>query len=284
MCTKLAVCLSSEVVPVTTSPLRTVSVRGSRISASRVGGVELFHGPLGADQALEVAVAHALVRRTSRGEAGAVVRVYRPEVPVVAFGRRDTLLPGFSAAVDVVRDAGFVPVVRAPGGRAVAYTEQALIVDHIGPDPGYLTGMDERFTTYAELWAGVLRERGVDARIGAVPGEYCPGAYSVNARGQAKLVGTAQRMMRGGWLFSAVAIYDGGDVLRPLLTEIYRNLQLPFDEDSVGSVREESPGLSLDHLEEAVIAAYDERFGVEPSSLNDEVLAAAHDLIDDHRL
>ncbi|MGP4020679.1 lipoyl protein ligase domain-containing protein [Saccharopolyspora sp. 5N708] len=248
--------------------------------------MELFRGALGAgaDQALEVAVAHAMLRRVSRGESGPALRVYQPSGPVVAFGRRDTLLPGFPAAVRAVRAAGFTPVLRAPGGRAVAYTQRSLVVDHVGPDPGYLAGMDERFVGYAELWAGVLKDHGVDAQVGAVPGEYCPGAHSVNARGQVKLVGTAQRLVRGAWLFSAVAIFDDAEVLRPLLTEVYRHLEVPFDDDSVGSLREEVPALRLDGFEAAVIAAYDERFGLDPAPLNEDLLARAQDLADGHRI
>ncbi|PKW17120.1 lipoate--protein ligase family protein [Saccharopolyspora spinosa] len=248
--------------------------------------MELFRGALGigADQALEVAVAHAMLRRVSRGESGPAVRVYRPDARVVAFGRRDTLLPGFPDAVRAVRDAGFTPVVRAPGGRAVAYTERSLVVDHVGTDPGHLAGMDERFVGYAELWAGVLRNHGVGAQVGAVPGEYCPGAHSVNARGRVKLVGTAQRMVRGAWLFSAVAIFDDAEVLRPLLTEVYRHLDLPFDDDSVGSVAAESPGVSLNDFEAEVVAAYDERFGLVPTRLADDLLAKAGELVDDHRI
>lgn len=248
--------------------------------------MDLYRGALGAgtDQALEVSLASALVRSAARGESGPLLRVYRPAAPVVAFGRRDTLRPGFDAAVGVAKEAGFTPVVRAPGGRVVAYTEDSLVVDHIGTDPDSLSGLDARFTGYADLWTGVLREQGIDARVGAVPGEYCPGAHSVNAGGTAKLVGTAQRILRRAWLFSAVAIFDGADVLRPLLTAIHENLGLPFDAESVGSVRTEAPGLSPDRFEEAVIAAYDERFGLASVRLDDDVLATAGELVDDHRL
>lgn len=247
--------------------------------------MELLHGALGSreDQALEVAVALAMVRRVSGGMSGPVVRVYRPHAPVVAFGRRDTLRPGFSEAVKAAREAGFTPVVRSQGGRAVAYTNQSLVVDHVSPHPGLASGMNERFTTYGQLWAEVLARHSVDARVGAVPGEYCPGAYSVNARGQAKLVGTAQRVVRRAWLFSAVAIFDDTDILRPLLTVLYRILDLPFDASSVGSVRAEAPELSLDRLEAAIIAAYGDRFDLTPSVVDDELLTAAHGLVDDLR-
>lgn len=248
--------------------------------------MELYRGALGAgaDQAQEVAVAHAMLRRVSAGEAGAAVRVYRPGGGVVAFGRRDTLLPGFPDAVRAVREAGFTPVVRAPGGRAVAYTGRSLVVDHVGPDPGYLSGMEQRFTGYAELWSDVLRKHGVEAQIGAVPGEYCPGEHSVNARGEVKLVGTAQRLVRGAWLFSAVVVFDDTEVLRPLLSEVYRLLELPFDGASVGSVVDEAPGLQLDELEAEVVAAYDARYGLEPAALPEDVLARARDLVADHRV
>ncbi|RCW39708.1 lipoate-protein ligase A [Halopolyspora algeriensis] len=248
--------------------------------------MDLYRGALDADtgQALEVAVAHAFVRLAGQGESGPVLRVYRPTAPVVAFGRRDTLRPGFDAAVEIVNKAGFTPVVRAPGGRAVAYTENSLVVDHIGTAPDSLSGKDDRFSGYADLWGEVLREQGVDAHTGSVPGEYCPGAYSVNARGRVKLVGSAQRILRRAWLFSAVAVFDGADVLRPLLAEVYDALELPFDGDSVGSIRTEAPGLTLASLEEAVLDAYDHHFGLTSADLDENVLATARQLLDDHRL
>lgn len=248
--------------------------------------MDLLRGALGVgeDQALEVATAHAMLRRVSDGEAGPALRVYRPDARVVAFGRRDSLLPGFPDAVAVVRDAGFTPVLRAPGGRAVAYTERSLVVDHAAPDVEGLAAMDQRFVGYAELWSGVLARHGVDARVGAVPGEYCPGAHSVNARSRVKLVGTAQRMIRKAWLFSAVAIFDDAEILRPLLAEVYRALGLPFADDSVGSVAEEVPGLTLDAFERDLVDAYAGRFDLVPGELPEELRTRAKALADDHRV
>lgn len=246
--------------------------------------MDLLHGALDPDDpALEMALAQALLRRVSRGESGPALRVYRPRSRVVAFGRRDVRLGGFASAVALARREGFTPVVRAPGGRAVAYTPRALVVDHVSPDPQWPSGMDRRFTEYGELWAEVLRGRGVDARVGEVPGEYCPGSCSVNARGEVKLVGTAQRMVRGAWLFSAVLIFDDAPVLRPLLAGIYETLELPFADSSVGSVVEEAPGLGLDTVESSVLAAYDGRFGLRPAALDDELMAEANGYLGDHR-
>jgi octanoyl-[GcvH]:protein N-octanoyltransferase len=248
----------------------------------------LLRGPLpcrlaGSDQALEMALAHAMMRRVSRGELDAVLRVYRPTSGAVAFGRRDVRLPGFPDAVGAARRAGFCPCVRAQGGRAVAYTEQTLVVDHVSPDPEWPSGLERRFEDFGGLWTGVLRGLGVDARVGEVPGEYCPGSHSINARGVVKLVGTAQRMVRGAWLFSAVLVVHGADVLRPLLREVYAALDLPFDDASVGSLAGEAPGVTLDLVEEELLAAYDRRYGLDPADLPGDLVAEAQQLAHDHR-
>ena len=237
--------------------------------------------------ALDVAVAHAMLRRTSRAtvegrESPELLRIHRPEVPAVAFGRRDLRLPGFGAAATAARAAGFAPVVRAPGGRAVAYTPEALVVDHVSPDPQWPSGLEARFDAFGQLWTGLLTALGVDARVGEVPGEYCPGSHSVNARGVVKLVGTAQRMVRGAWLFSAVLVHGGADELRPLLGEVYGALGLPFDVVSVGSLTEEAPGTSLDHVEAAVRAAYESRLGLAPLEVDPGLHAEAHALLGEH--
>lgn len=237
---------------------------------------------LGGAQALEMAMASAMMRRVARGEAGAMLRVYRPTAPTVAFGRRDVRLPGFDDAVAAVRRAGFSPCVRAPGGRAVAYTTDALVVDHVSPDPEWPSGLEGRFDEFGALWTGILGGLGVDARVGEVPGEYCAGSHSVNARGVVKLVGTAQRMVRGAWLFSAVLVFDGAATLRPVLRDVYAALDLPFDVSSVGSLAEEVPGVSLDEVEAAVLDAYAAGTGLSPAAVPDGLAEEARLLLADH--
>src|SRR3546814_19728516 len=81
--------------------------------------------------------------------------------------------------------------------------------------------MDARFEDFGAMLAGVLRDFGVDARVGEVPGEYCPGAHSVNAHGTRKLIGTAQRMVKDAWLLSSIVQYDDAATLQPLLGDVY---------------------------------------------------------------
>src|SRR5689334_5194982 len=109
--------------------------------------MQLFAGPVG-DAAMELAVGNALVRRASSGEVIDAVRIYRPAEPVLVFGRRDTRHPGFQAAVQAGRDAGFVPLVRAVGGRPVAYTSEAVVVDHVRHDARATEDHQRRFASF----------------------------------------------------------------------------------------------------------------------------------------
>ncbi len=247
----------------------------------------LLHlGRLGSSQddpALEPAAAHALVRRAAAGEVGEVLRLHRPAGPVVVFGRRDTRLPGFADAVRAAERAGFAAAVRATGGRVVAYTGEAIVVDHVCPDPDAVAGLESRFAAYGALLADAFGGLGVDARVGPVPGEYCPGAHSINARGTVKLVGTAQRAIKGAWLFSSLVVVGHEDRLRPVLREIYALLGLPFDEASVGSLRAEQPDLTIDDVEDALLEVYGVT-SVPPTPLDPATLALAEELVAQHRV
>ena len=86
------------------------------------------------NQGAEADLNHALdlLAEVKAGRRDAMLRLYRPE-PTVAFGQRDTRLPGFAAAEQASRTNGFVPAVRRAGGRAAAYHRGTLIVDHWDP-------------------------------------------------------------------------------------------------------------------------------------------------------
>jgi lipoate-protein ligase A len=236
------------------------------------------------EPALELALARALVTEARAGGVEETLRLYRPASPVVVFGRGDTRLPGFPAAVDAARAAGFEPVVRATGGKAVAYTSAALVVDHVRHEAGSIGGQDARFETFGGMFVDLFRGFGVDARLGAVPGEYCPGAHSVNARGVEKLVGTAQRMLPGAWLFSSLVVVGDEERLRPVLGEVYRCLGQEFDEGSVGSLSREVPGLDVDVVEAAVVAAYAAGRPATPVPVPGALIEAASGLVDQHRV
>ena len=73
-----------------------------------------------------------------------------------------------------------------------------------------------------ERLAGALRTLGVDSRVGRVPDEFCPGDFTVNARGAVKLVGTAQRVVRHASLLAASVVVRDADSIRAVLRDVYR--------------------------------------------------------------
>jgi octanoyl-[GcvH]:protein N-octanoyltransferase len=219
---------------------------------------------------LEVAISHALVERVSAGELGSVLRIYRP-APTLAFGRLDALRPGYTAAAAAAREHGFEPVLRAPGGHAVAYHDGCLVVDEIVGDRDPIAGLQERFAQSGQRLASALRTLGVDTRVGRIAGEFCPGDYTVSAGG-VKLVGTAQRVVRHGSLLAASIAVTGGDALRAVLADVYRELELEWDPATAGAV----DGVGLDEVERAVVGAYEWDFS--DGSLDAETLALAETL------
>jgi octanoyl-[GcvH]:protein N-octanoyltransferase len=224
--------------------------------------------------ALELAVSHALLTRVAAGELPPTLRVYRP-APAVAFGKLDTLRPGYEAAVAAARGHGYEPVLRLPGGHAAAYHADSLAIDVVWALDDPVVGTHDRFRDEGERLAGALRVLGVDARVGEVPGEYCPGAYSVNARGRVKLAGTAQRLVRGGALLGASIVVGDGAGVRAVLDDVYAALEFDWDAATAGAIDEEVPGVTLEAAERAVIASFGE---LEPAMLDEATLALAQRL------
>jgi octanoyl-[GcvH]:protein N-octanoyltransferase len=243
---------------------------------------ELLEGRAGDDPVLELALATALLQRVASGQRGPVIRVYRP-LPTVAFGRRDSFLDGFARAAAAATSAGFTPAIRSAGGRAAAYHEQCLVIDEIVPARDAMAEVDARFAAEAESQAQALRGLGVDARVGEVPGEYCPGRFSVNARGQTKLIGAAQRIISGAWLFSTVVVVDGAPRLRAVLEEVYAALALEWDPASVGSIAGEVAGVSVQLVQAALLRRVAERYRLTRSAVSDDERAAGRDLLGRHR-
>lgn len=198
-----------------------------------------------------------LLAAARRGELGPSLRIYRPR-PTVAFGQRDARLPGFPDAAAACRDLGFEPLVRKAGGRAAAYHQGCLILDHIEPEPNAVARSLARFAGFAQLLAGALQDAGVPAGVGEIPGEYCPGEYSVHGGTDPgiKLVGTAQRVVSGAWLFSSVVVIQDSEPLREVLTAVYSALGLPWDPVTAGAAEDLRPGLTMAGAEAALLSGY----------------------------
>jgi octanoyl-[GcvH]:protein N-octanoyltransferase len=215
------------------------------------------------------------------GELPPTVRIHRPGSEV-AFGRQDIASPGYEAAAEAARAVGFAAVERLAGGRAAVFHQGTIAIARAYSDPQPPKRTYARFEEMAELIADALRGLGVDARVGEVPGEYCPGAYSVNARGQTKLAGIGQRMIRGGAHMGGVVVASGGSEVARVLVPVYRALELDWDPATSGSVADElGRDVDVGELEEALIAELAKRYELVDAELDEETVRLATEALEE---
>ncbi len=231
--------------------------------------------------AFGTAVSEAILSRVAAGELEPTFRLHRP-ARELAFSKHDRAAAGFSAAVDAARAVGFAPVVRLAGGRAAAFHEGTLAFAWATPAERPVAGTRERFGWLAGLVAAALGRLGVDARVGEVPGEYCPGAWSVNARGETKLAGIGQRLIAGGAHAGAVLVVSDSGLLRSALEPVYAALELDWDPRTTGAVADEVGGVGLERAEEAILAELADSHELIEAEIDERTLELAAELEQGH--
>jgi lipoate-protein ligase A len=233
---------------------------------------------------LSTAISRAILIRAARGELPPTIRIHQPGREV-AFGRQDVASPGYEAASQAARDQGFAAVERLAGGRAALFHEGTIAFARAYPDPEPPRRTYDRFEEMAGAVSGALKRLGVDARVGEVPGEYCPGAYSVNARGATKLSGIGQRMIRGGAHVGGVVVASGEKLLADVLDPVYAALELDWDRATSGSVSAEAGNdVSTDELMEALIAELAESHELVQADVDEVTVSLAHELLERDRV
>jgi octanoyl-[GcvH]:protein N-octanoyltransferase len=243
--------------------------------------IRLLHDGFPDPPEMDTAVSHATLRRVAEGLEAETLRLHRPEA-ILAFGPRDRIAPGFARAIAAAREHGFASIERLAGGRAAVFHQGTIAFSWAIPDPSAREGIRRRFDEIAGIMAEALRSLGVDARIGEVPGEYCPGEHSVNARGRTKLVGVGQRIVKDAAHVGGVVVVSGSDRVHDVLVPVYDALGLGWNPATVGSLEDEVPELTWDDAETAIAKAFAERFDLEEGSVSEETLARARDLAPRH--
>ena len=176
------------------------------------------------------------------------VRVTQPPRQV-AFGRRDARESGFEAAKRAAEEAGFPPVERDVGGRAVAYTGSTLSFGVAVPAGDGRGSIGSRYETATETLRDALHGLGADVVRGEPPAAFCPGDHSLRVAGGeralnspaddgGKVAGLAQRVRADAALVAGVLVVSAADPdpIARVTEPIYDALDVPFDPASVGSV------------------------------------------------
>ncbi len=220
--------------------------------------------------------------RVAAGDLPETLRI-APTGTTVAFAKRDAVAPGYAEAVHAARGQGFEATLRLAGGRAAVFHDGTMEIGHAVPDTEPRGGIHDRFERSAERLARALARLGVDARVGEVAGEYCPGRYSVNARGTLKLAGIGQRVVGGGSHTGVVLVLEGEDRINGVLEPVYAALGLDWDPSASGSVRSEAPGATWTAVRDAIVTEYARDYDLVPGEMDAETLALAKELAPEHR-
>jgi lipoate-protein ligase A len=232
--------------------------------------------------AYDTAVSRALLEGVAEGRLPETLRLYRPD-DVLAFSVLDRTRPGFPGAVAAARARGFEAMLRLAGGRAAVFHRATLAFAWVIPSEDPRRGIHARFDALAQVVVEALRGLGVDARVGAVPGEYCPGEHSVNAGGRTKIMGVGQRLVRGAAHVGGVIVVGGSERVREVLRPVYDALGFEFDPDTVGSVEDEVGPIGEDAVADALRGVLARRFALEPATVDAATLARARGLEAHHR-
>lgn len=231
---------------------------------------------------LDTAISHALLLRAGRGEIGETLRVSIP-AKKVAFGKQDVTSPGYKQAAVEARQRGYAAIERLAGGRAAVFHPGTIAFSWTIPQLEARAEITLRFKEIADIVAGALETLGVDAHIGEIPGEYCPGAYSVSARRATKIMGVGQRIVRGAAHVGGVVVVNDAAAVRDVLVPVYSALDLSWDPATVGSIEDElGAPRDMEKVADALITSFSDRFRLREGILDDGTLAEAGRLAPDH--
>ena len=229
---------------------------------------------------IDTALSHAVLREVGAGRSPETLRVYRPE-RVVAFGRLDVVSPLYTQAVKAAKTAGYMPIERLAGGRAAAFHPETIAFSWACPSTDPKSGITDRFEFISTLIRDVCVSLGVDARVGQIPGEYCPGRYSVNVAGTHKIMGVGQRLISGAAHVGGVLVVGDAVGTRRIVEIVYAAMGLPWNPETVGALTS-FVETSWEAAAQAVIDRFSEQHGLVPGTFSEEERELAHELAPQH--
>lgn len=231
---------------------------------------------------LDTAVSRVLLRQVSEGDRGETFRL-RPPPRVVAFGKRDRLETGYAEAIRAAAEHGFGSIERLAGGRAAVFHEGTLTFGWTIPSHYPPAEIRSRFEMLDSLVGRALRRIGItDVRVGEVPGEYCPGEFSINVGGTHKVMGVGQRLAKHAAHVGGVIVVSDAASIREVLAPVYEHLGLPWMPETTGALNDFAPTLSMETVRTAILSELATFGDILPTSLSQETVTQAASLVPDH--
>jgi octanoyl-[GcvH]:protein N-octanoyltransferase len=231
---------------------------------------------------LDTAISHAMLRRVAGGSVGESLRLYAPDRALL-FSSLDARRTGYRDALSLAERAGFPSVIRLAGGQAAVFLEKSIAFAWATPDPDAHLHIRPRFERVADWIKTSLCRLGLDARVGSVAGEYCPGEFSVNIGGRVKVMGVGQRVIHGGAHVGGVITVAETPLLRETLAPIYEALDIDFRPETAGGIADFDPSLGTADLMAAMLEVLCELgFELEPQRFDDSIRGEAESLIPIH--
>jgi lipoate-protein ligase A len=207
--------------------------------------------PISGSASEDHAISRSLLEHVAAGQAESAVRIWAP-VPALALSRLDELRAGAGAATAAAARAGIPAVRRVSGGHAVVLGSGSFCAGFAERAASF-EGTQERYERLSAALIAAFADVGVEAEHGALDREWCPGTWSIRADG-VKLAGLAQRAIKGAAWVEAVVDLAPDPAARSLLTEVYAELDLPLDPNTLGSLSEvRGRAVGFDELASALL-------------------------------
>jgi len=231
------------------------------------------------DPALDTAISTALLQQVASGEIGPTLRVFTPN-RIVAFGSQDRTRPGYAAAVAAISELGYTGIERLAGGRAAVFHEGTVAFAWSTPQSEPKTGIEERYEALASIVIDALGRLGVAGSVGQLPGEYCPGRFSVHAGG-GKVMGVGQRLVKAAAHVGGVVVVHSPELVNLPLIPAYQALGYEWDPAVTGSIGSTT---SVEQATQAILDSFEAAgHSLVPAEIDSETLTLAATLSDRHR-
>lgn len=198
----------------------------------------------------------------------------------VGVTRRDTFRSGFDEAVRASNEEGYPVLVRSSGGGATAAGDGTFGFSVVRPADNRETARSirERYDEAAGLVLGAFSRMGLQAEVGEVREEFCPGDHSIRVgswRNGSKVVGIAQRITRRATSVGGIVLVSGERELEHVLKRVYGAMSLPFRTGNVGSLRQAGLAAGVAEVIEAFATEAESRYDAGRISLDEATVEEA---------